>query len=98
MKILPSTIQAIETALTESIGRSVEALWFDVQDDSEFFLIVAEMAPKMSDEEAANILQKIRSIVGPLVPPREKNYSWMAVLKVNGKVRDVCQSDMLMSE
>jgi len=93
-KISPQTIESVRQALDATISDRIQSLWFEIQDDGAFLLIVAEAKPLTSDDEAESILDTIDAIVRPLISPRNDRHSWMAVVRDNGHVRSARQSDL----
>jgi hypothetical protein len=98
MHLTEPTVQNLEAVLSSAVSDALSSLRLEVQDDGEFLLVTGVLKPYMSDDHLKEILEKMRAIVSPRVPPETDRMTWMIVLKEGGAVRDVCESEVLFPD
>jgi hypothetical protein len=97
MKISAQTVSFLKQELERIFLTEDVSVYVEVQDDGEFLLINVNPKTTLSDTQRNFILDKIRNLVTPIIPPRRKAYSWMATISkdLRAKAEEVAYSEML---
>ena len=76
--------QSIVAKLGEIAGGLLTNYRYEIQDDWEFLLIVAELQTDLSEDELDQRCAEIKSQIAPLLPKRRREYAWMVTMKRRG--------------